>query len=260
MSLHARRTTALATAALGAALLCLAPASASAGTKAIGIDVSRFQGAIDWPAVAGSGIRFAFVQASRGSGADCTVKPGQCGADPYFAANRLAAETAGIRVGAYHRAFASGGTVADARADAIAECDVFLSAVGSLKSGELVPVIDVETPFTGMTSTSLRAWIRLFVKRTTKHLGRKPMIYTNASSWAATGNTREFAKARYPLWIAEYGVSRPTVPRTTRRSARHHGVRLKHHGRSGTTPSAFGYSLRRTRFCTYGVRASLPRR
>src|SRR4051794_1345805 len=117
----------------------LVPAPASAGTKAMGIDVSRFQGTIDWPTVATTGgIRFAFVQASRGSGADCTVKPAQCGADPYFASNRLAAESVGIRVGAYHRAFATGGTTTDARADAVAESDVFLGQVISLQSGELV--------------------------------------------------------------------------------------------------------------------------
>ncbi|MFL5907791.1 MAG: glycoside hydrolase family 25 protein [Solirubrobacterales bacterium] len=185
---------------------------AGAGTRAMGIDVSRFQGAIDWASVAGSGVRFAFVQASRGSGTDCTVKPAQCGADPYFAANRAAAESVGIRVGAYHRAFATGGTTADARTDALAESDVFLLQVSSLHSGELVPVLDVESPFTGMTPTTLRTWIRVFVKRVTKRLGRKPMIYTNASSWGATGNTTEFARARYPLWVAEYGVSRPTVP------------------------------------------------
>jgi GH25 family lysozyme M1 (1,4-beta-N-acetylmuramidase) len=185
---------------------------AQAGTKAIGVDVSRFQGSIDWPTVADSGIRFAFVQASRGSGADCTVKPGQCGPDPYFVANRLAAESAGIRVGAYHRAFASGGTADAARADALAEANIFIAEVGSLQSGELIPVLDAESPFTGMTSASLRTWIRVFVKRVTKKLGRKPMIYTNASSWSATGNTTEFARARYPLWVAEWGVSRPTVP------------------------------------------------
>jgi lysozyme len=199
-------------AALCLTLAGLAPATASAGTRAVGIDVSRFQRTIVWPSVAGAGIRFAFVQASRGSGADCTVKPAECGADPYFAANRLGAETAGIRVGAYHRAFAAGATIADARTDAIAEADVFLGAVGSLQTGELVPVLDAESPFTGMTSTTLRAWIRSWVKRVNKRLGRKPMIYTNASSWAVTGNTREFAKAKYPLWVAEWGVSRPSVP------------------------------------------------
>jgi len=192
--------------------LVAGPGQAQAGTKAMGIDVSRFQGTIDWPSVAGSGIGFAYVQASRGSGADCTVKPAQCGPDPFFANNRLAAESAGVRVGAYHRAFASGATTADARADALAEANIFIAAVGSLQRGELIPVLDAETPFTGMTSTSLRTWIRVFVKRVSKKLGRKPMIYTNASSWSATGNTAEFAKARYPLWVAEWGVSRPSVP------------------------------------------------
>ena len=212
MKLRGTTKVAIAAAAACLALAGMAPGSASAGTKAIGVDVSRFQGPINWTSVAGAGIRFAFVQASRGSGADCTVKPLQCGADPFFATNRANAESAGIRVGAYHRAFASGGTIADARADALAESDVFLAAVGALQPGELVPVLDVETPFTGMTSTTLRTWIRVFVKRVTKRLGRKPMIYTNATSWGATGNTREFAKARYPLWVAEWGVSAPTVP------------------------------------------------
>ena len=198
--------------ALVALALAAGAVPAHAGTKAIGIDVSRFQGRIDWPTVAGAGIGFAFVQASRGSGADCTVRPGQCGPDPFFAANRLAAEASGIRVGAYHRAFATGATDAAARADALTEANTFIPAVGSLQRGELIPVLDVETPFTGMTSRSLRTWIRVFVKRVTKKLGRKPMIYTNASSWSATGNTTEFARARYPLWVAEWGVSHPTVP------------------------------------------------
>jgi GH25 family lysozyme M1 (1,4-beta-N-acetylmuramidase) len=211
MSLRRRKRIACAVVAFCLAL-GLVPASAGAGTKAMGIDVSRFQGPIDWPTVATAGIRFAFVQASRGSGADCTVKPGQCGADPMFATNRVAAESNGIRVGPYHRAFAAGGTAEAARADALAEADVFLAAVGSLQSGELVPVLDVETPFSGMTAASLRTWVRVWLKKVTKRLGRKPMIYTNASSWGATGNTREFAKAKYPLWVAEWGVSRPSVP------------------------------------------------
>lgn len=197
---------------LAALVLGVSPGPAMAGTRALGIDVSRFQKTIDWPSVAGAGVRFAFVQASRGSGADCTVKPNECGADPYFAANRVAAKSVGIRVGAYHRAFATGGTPEAARADALAEADVFLAAVGTLESGELIPVIDVETPFTGMTATTLRTWVRVWVKKIARRLGRKPMIYTSATNWAYTGNTTEFAKAKYPLWIAHWGVSRPAVP------------------------------------------------
>jgi lysozyme len=234
-----RRTTLAAGAAalICAALVGLAPGNAAAGTRATGIDVSRFQKTIDWPSVAAAGVSFAFVQASRGSGADCTVKPEQCGADPYFAANRPAAESAGIRVGAYHRAFASGGTVADARADALAESDVFLTAVGSLQAGELIPVLDVETPFTGMTATTLRTWIRVFVKRVNKRLGRKPMIYTNATSWAATGNTTEFAKAKYPLWIAQYGGSKPGVPAGNWAG---HGYSVWQYTSSGSVPGISG--------------------
>ena len=197
--------------ALTAALLATS-APAQAAPRPTGVDVSRFQGTIDWSLVAGSGISFAFVQASRGSGFDCTVKPDQCGADPYFLTNRTNAVAAGLRIGFYHRAFATGGTLAAARADAVAEADVFLAQVGSLQSGNLVPVLDVETPFTGLDADRLRTWVRVWVKRVAARLGRKPMIYTNASSWGATGNTTEFAKAKYPLWVAEWGVSRPSVP------------------------------------------------
>jgi lysozyme len=217
--------------------LMAAAGPANAGTRAMGIDVSRFQGPIDWPSVAASGIRFAFVQASRGSGADCTVKPAQCGPDPFFATNRLAAESSGIRVGAYHRAFASGGTTADARADAIAEADVFLAQVGSLQPGELVPVLDAESPFTGMTASTLRTWIRVWVKRVAKRLGRKPMIYTNATSWSATGNTLEFARAKYPLWVAQWSVSRPTVPASNWGG---HGYSVWQFTSSGTVPGISG--------------------
>ena len=193
--------------------LCLAAAPASATAKrARGIDVSRFQGTIDWAQVRGSGIRFAFVQASRGSGSDCAVKPDNCGADPYFAANRVNAAANGIRIGPYHRAFATGANLAEARADAGAEAAVFIAQVGALNSGELIPVLDVETPFTGLNAKRLTTWIRVWVKRVRKGLGRKPMIYTNASSWGYTGHTREFARARYPLWVAEWGVRKPTVP------------------------------------------------
>jgi GH25 family lysozyme M1 (1,4-beta-N-acetylmuramidase) len=219
------------------AAIVLAPASASAGTNAAGIDVSRFQGPIDWPTVATAGVRFAFVQASRGSGSDCTVKPGQCGADPMFASNRVAAESNGIRVGAYHRAFAAGGTADSARADAIAEANVFLAGVGSLQSGELIPVLDVETPFSGMTAASLRTWIRVWVKKVNKRLGRKPMIYTNASSWGATGNALEFAKAKYPLWVAEWGVSRPSVPASNWAG---HGYSVWQYSSSGTVAGITG--------------------
>jgi lysozyme len=215
-----------------------APVSpASAGTKAPGIDVSRFQGTIDWPTVAASGIRFAFVQAARGNGTDCTVRPEHCGGDPFYAINYANAKAAGIRVGPYHRAFATGATMAEARADAISEADVYLATVGTLVPGDLLPALDVETPFTGLTPKRLSTWVRVWLKRVRARLGVKPMIYTNATSWGATGDTREFAKARYPLWVAQWGVSKPTVPA---RNWAGRGYRVWQYTSSGSVPGISG--------------------
>src|SRR3954447_1618550 len=89
--------------AISAAALS-ARSSSGAGRRArLGVDVSRLEGAIAWRKVAGSDIGFAIVEASRGSGGDCTVKPKRCGADPYYADNYAHARAAGIRVGSYHR-------------------------------------------------------------------------------------------------------------------------------------------------------------
>lgn len=57
-----------------------------------GVDISHHQGPIDWPAVAGDGISFAYIKASEGG--DFT--------DHRFAVNWAAARDAGIRTGAYH--------------------------------------------------------------------------------------------------------------------------------------------------------------
>lgn len=187
------------------------PAPASAART--GIDVSRFQGAIDWEQVAGSGVSFAFVAASRGSGDDCAVAPRDCGADPYFAANRAAARAAGIRIGPYHRAFVNGGGDRDeVVADARAEADVFIGSVGALRKKELIPALDVETPFDVADDVTLRLWVSVWLKRVRKHLRARPMIYTNATSWSATGDTQRFARNGHRLWVANWGVSRPAVP------------------------------------------------
>ena len=59
----------------------LTAASATAAERRIpGIDVSRFQGEIGWTRMAAdSDVEFAFVQASRGKGPDCAVRPDRCG-------------------------------------------------------------------------------------------------------------------------------------------------------------------------------------
>ena len=193
-----------------AACLLALPAIASAEKR--GIDVSRFQGAIDWASVGQTKIKFAFVQASRGSGRDCLVAETECGPDPYYEINHESAEAEGIKVGAYHRAFASGRTRLEARRDARREARVFSRAVGRLDGKDLVPVLDLEVPFAGLNKSRLVYWVRTWLDKVEEKLGAKPMIYTNASSWSATGDTTRFARQGYKLWVANFDVQAPLVP------------------------------------------------
>jgi lysozyme len=200
---------------LAAGLLVLgAPAAnaAPANPRLPGIDVSRFQGLIDWPAVGESGVRFAFVQASRGSGKDCTVRPDRCGYDEHYLANYTEAKAEGVRVGPYHRAFVGGDGPAGVKADARAEARTFLYVVGELEPGDLRPALDMEVPFDDLTPVELRIWTRTWLKRVQRTLGVRPIIYTNTSSWSLLGNPTSFAVDGHPLWVANWDVGAPSVP------------------------------------------------
>ncbi len=196
-----------------AAILALALTACPAGAARLqGIDVSRFDDRIEWPRVAASGIRFAFVQASRGAGDDCAVKPRRCGRDRFYEANYDGARAEGIAVGAYHRAFVTGRGRSTVKADAKTEAAIFADEVGRLRPGDLRPALDLETPFADLEPQQLSLWIRTWLRRVENRLGAKPIIYTNVSSWAATGNTTEFALDGHPLWVANWGVREPMVP------------------------------------------------
>lgn len=195
------------------ALAAPAPATARVASRLpLGVDVSRFNGVINWEKVAGAGIEFAFVQASRGNGSDCTVEPDRCGRDRHYATNYRRARKAGIRVGAYHRAFAEGDTAREARADARHEAEVFIREVGSVRRGDLLPVLDVEQPYRGLTSYRLRIWIHAWLAKVERRLGPKPMIYTSVHGWGPTRDRGGFALAGHPLWVANWGVRYPAVP------------------------------------------------
>jgi lysozyme len=202
--------------ALVAALLGAIPAAANAAPvpteRVPGIDVSRFQEDIDWSQVALDGIQFAFVQASRGSGSDCTVKPAQCGPDGYYDTNYLEAKDFGIRVGPYHRAFVGGNGPTQVKADARAEARVFSLSVGDLGGTDLRPVLDMETPFGKLNAFELRLWARTWLRSVTRRLGVKPIIYTNVTSWSALGDPTSFARRGYQLWVANWNVLTPAVP------------------------------------------------
>jgi GH25 family lysozyme M1 (1,4-beta-N-acetylmuramidase) len=184
--------------ALLATALPVAIAPSSAATARLrGIDISHWQGSIDWRRVADDGISFAIAKASQGTGF----------VDDRYAANRAGARSAGVTFGAYH--FAD----PDPRAgDARAEADHFLE-VADPRPGELIPTLDIERNG-GLSPAALRTWVRTWLERVRARLGVRPMIYTGPYFWETSmGGTSLFADLGYDvLWVAHWTDGSPTVP------------------------------------------------
>jgi len=175
----------------------------SAGTAEAyvrGVDVSNWQGSVDWSRVAASGEQFAFAKATEGN----------FYTDPWYSANRLGARANGLRFGAYHFAKPSGSTTAGIRNDAYAEADRFVNQA-RLGSGFLLPVLDLESTG-GLGTWSLKYWVQSYLARIQYRLGVKGIIYTYPSFWRTyMGNATWFAANGYKvLWIPTGGVSTPT--------------------------------------------------
>src|SRR5262245_61032203 len=133
--------------AVGASVLATAAGLADDGTsyQLQGIDISHWQGTINWTSVRSSGRKFAF----------CKATEGLTYTDPTFATNWAAMRSAGLLRGAYH--FGRPGVDAATQADRLYET----VAPGS---GDLPLVLDLEAT-DGVTPTQVRAWVVTFVNR-----------------------------------------------------------------------------------------------
>jgi GH25 family lysozyme M1 (1,4-beta-N-acetylmuramidase) len=161
-----------------------------------GIDVSHWQSTIDWPSVAASGKRFAFMKATEGRTFD----------DPTYASNRAGAVAAGLIVTAYH--FAKPDATAG---DAVIEADHFVS-VAQIDSGNIIPVLDLEKAG-GLNPSKLTAWVLAWLQEVAARTGVKPMIYSGPNFWRTNmGDTQAIADAGYRMWVANWDVSQPDVP------------------------------------------------
>ena len=163
-----------------------------------GLDVSVWQGTIDWSQVAAAGKKFAIIRASAGS----------LTADTQYAANRSGAKAAGLRIAAYH--YANPDTATD---DALNEANWFLQNA-TPTHGEMIPALDVEVT-NGLSVSEMQTWVSTWLARVSSVTGVKPMIYSSPNFWATSmGDTRQFADAGYKvLWIAHWtSASQPTVP------------------------------------------------
>ena len=170
----------------GAAAAQEAPETTPQEDKVVeGIDVSHFQGAIDWPTVEGADIRFAYIKATQGTK----------WVDPRFAENWSGVARTGIRRGAYH--------FLEPDVDGTAQAKHFLKTV-ELKEGDLLPVVDVETK-----GPNLRVNLEKFLTEVKRQTKLDAMIYVAPAFWNDHLETSREEPWPNPLWIAEYGVSTP---------------------------------------------------
>ncbi len=150
-----------------------------------GIDVSNWQGYINYTDVRNSGIEIVYIKASQGTGYK----------DPYFDINYENAKANGLKVGFYH--FLTATTVERARAEA-----QFFASVISGKTPDCKLVMDFEV-FDGLSVPEINEISEAFLNRVGELTGKELAIYSDLSN-ARNTFSRELAE-KYPLWLAYYG-------------------------------------------------------
>lgn len=172
-------------------LCCLVPLSMGTAAQAAaeesyrGIDVSQWQGSIDFAQVRADGIEVVYIRSSEGD--DYT--------DPYFRRNYDNAKAQGLKVGFYHYLTARNTRQAEEQAR------YFLSVVGGLEfEGRLA--MDFEY-LTGLSREEINA-IALAFMETLSAAGEEGVVY--ADSWNAR-TVFDSRLEKYPLWVAQYSAA-----------------------------------------------------
>ncbi|MCM3174467.1 glycoside hydrolase family 25 protein [Paenibacillus sp. MER 99-2] len=156
-----------------------------------GIDVSRYQGTIDWAKVKASGMTFVFIKATEG----------RTYTDPNFQQNVAGALAAGMLVGTYH--FFRGTSTEIAKAEAAHYANT-LQKVGGAKALQLPPVMDYENNPGNLSRAQMNTVAKAFLTELERLTGIKPIIYTGNSF---AGNF-DASLGTYDLWIARYSNTR----------------------------------------------------
>lgn len=159
-----------------------------------GIDVSLYQGDIDWKRVKADGIAFAMIKASQGrtAGYDSPFT------DPGFHKNRQGAGQAGLYWGCYH--YLTCRNEDEARAEAEYFAALVRPYFPAMKLWAAVDVEDHATVGT-MSPEEITRCVEIFCD-TVRAAGLRPMVYAN-SYWL---NTKFTAPARVPIWEANLSI------------------------------------------------------
>ena len=153
-----------------------------------GIDVSRWQGNINFEQVANSGIQIVYIKATEGT----------TYVSPTFEKSYQNAKANGLKIGFYHY------VTARTEEEAKAEAQFFASKIQG-KEIDCKLAMDFEE-FGNLNNNEINAIGLAFIKKL-QELTQKPVVIYSNSYTARTVWNGEILN--YPLWIAEYGVSKP---------------------------------------------------
>ena len=173
----------------------------SAGSGTMGIDVSKWNGNIDWNAVKNSGVSYVIIRCGyRGSSTGVLVE------DPKFRSNIKGAKAAGLKVGVYFFSQAVN------EVEAVEEASMALSLVSGY--GLNYPIfLDVESSGgrgDGVSKETRTAVCKAFCQ-TVQNSGYSAGIYANKTWFTEKINTGSLTG--YKIWLAQY-ASTPTYTAT----------------------------------------------
>jgi WD40 repeat protein/energy-coupling factor transporter ATP-binding protein EcfA2 len=170
-----------------------------------GIDVSQFNGEVDWVEVETAGYAFAYIKATEG---DSEV-------DERFAANWENIQQTGMLRGAYH--------FFRFDFDPLDQAKFFVEVV-NLAEGDLPPVVVFEA-LSQAPDPALLENLRIFLTSVEEFTGRRPIIYTSPIAWqnltgsgdlkaqSAVSQSGVINASDYLLWVANYtDAAQPTLP------------------------------------------------
>lgn len=155
-----------------------------------GIDVSEWQGNIDFNQVREAGIEAVYIRSSEGSDY----------IDHYFESNYVKAREAGLKIGFYH--YVTARTVEEGRQQAR-----FFASVISSKEVDLRLAMDFES-FGNLSVNEINDISEAFLTTLEEITEKEVVIYSDASN-ARDIFSRELADT-YPIWVAEYFVNEPS--------------------------------------------------
>ena len=171
------------------------------GSGHMGIDVSKWNGGIDWKAVKNSGVSYAIIRCGyRGSTTGALIE------DPKFRSNIQGAQNAGLKVGVYFF------TQAVNEVEAVEEASMVLSLIKGYNISYPV-FLDVEASNgrgDAISADTRTAVCKAFCQ-TIQNSGYKAGIYANKTWFTSYMNTPSLTG--YKIWLAQYAAA-PSYTRT----------------------------------------------